>query len=284
MLNVLVIGGAGFVGSHLCRALVSEGHVVTCFDNYFTGKRDAQIESVNYVEGETFNICNTLSELDFDLVYHLGEYSRVEQSFEDVDLVFRYNTQSLPEVLKFCRLKDSKIIYAGSSTKFGDNGGNQLESPYAWTKSKNTELVKVYCDWFDMKYAITYFYNVYGNSEISEGKYATLIGKYLHLYKQGNRELPVVLPGNQRRNFTDVEDIINALVLIGIAGNGDGFGIGSDLSYSVLEVVELFGCSPLYLPERKGNRLSAPVISEKTKQLGWEAKGDLKSYIESNLE
>lgn len=277
--NILVTGGAGFIGSHLCERLAKQDNIVTSLDNYFTGKECHHIEGVKYIDAPTNHIRFCSINKKPDIVYHLGEYSRVEQSFDDIDLVHEYNTQGTFEVLKFIRETGAKLIYAGSSTKFSDNGADA--SPYAFTKAQNTELVMNYGKWFDIDYAITYFYNVYGGREISEGKYATLIALFQEKMRKGEK-LSVVSPGKQKRNFTYIDDIIDALVLIGQHGQGDGYGIGCDKSYSILEVAKMFDSEIEMLPERPGNRMSGEVITEKTKALGWEAKHNLKDYIKYN--
>jgi UDP-glucose 4-epimerase len=206
----------------------------------------------------------------------LGEYSRVEQSFNDIRLVHKYNTQGTFQILEYVRDTGAKLIYAGSSTKFSDNGADA--SPYAFTKAQNTQLVMNYGEWFGIDYAITYFYNVYGGREIKEGKYATLIALFKEQMKQ-DKKLKVVSPGTQERNFTHIDDIIDALVLIGEQGEGDGYGISSDKSYSILEVARMFGGEIEMLPERLGNRMSGKVVTEKIKALGWRTKHNLKDYI-----
>lgn len=277
--KVLVTGGAGFVGSHLCERLAGiPGYSVYSLDNYFTGSVLNHVPGVDYIKGDTANISD-LIKFKPDIVYHLGEYSRVEQSFDDIDKVWRYNKDGIFAVLEFVRRNGCKIVYAGSSTKFGDGGAGRSASPYAWTKASNTELVMNYGAWFDVPFAITYFYNVYGKREISQGKYATLIALFTEKMKK-NESLTVVSPGTQQRNFTHVDDIIDGLVLVGDYGFGDEFGIGSDESFSVLEVAELFGGRVEMLPERKGNRMTADVLSYKTKKLGWAPKRKLKDYIE----
>ena len=286
--KVLVTGGAGFVGSHLCERLLDKGYDVYSLDNYFTGSEKNHIEGVTYIKGETKDI-KELVDFTPDMIYHLGEYSRVEQSFDDIELVYRLNKIGTFEVLEFARKAGCKILYAGSSTKFGDGGLGRDASPYAWTKATNTELVKNYERWFNVPYAITYFYNVYGPREIATGKYATLIALFTEKMKKGE-PLTVVSPGTQKRNFTYIDDIINALVKVGEEGYGDEFGIGSGEAYTILEVAEMFlGMSKeeaikegklIMLPERKGNRMAADVMSEKTKALGWEPKMRLPNYIE----
>ncbi len=277
--RVLVTGGAGFIGSHLCEELVkSDRNIVYSLDNYFTGSEDNHIEGVTYIRGDTKDI-DTLIDFSPDLVYHLGEYSRVEQSFDDIKKVWEYNKYGTFAVLEFVRKHGSKIVYAGSSTKFGDGGLGRTASPYAWTKASNTELVINYGNWFNVPYAITYFYNVYGKREISTGKYATLIALFAKKLKRGE-PLTVVSPGSQKRNFTHVDDIISGLILVGEHGYGDEFGIGSEEAYSVLEIAKMFGGEIVMLPERKGNRMVSDVVTDKTKALGWQATKSITDYIE----
>ena len=276
--NILVTGGAGFVGSNLCKALVLyKDTKVYSLDNYFTGKVENHIDGAHYIKGETLLI-DDLINFKPDIIFHLGEYSRVEQSFEDIETVWKFNTQGTFKVLEFVRKTGAKLIYAGSSTKFGDNGTGSNASPYAWTKSSNTQLVKNYGAWFNIDFAITYFYNVYGKNEISEGKYATLIALFTRKYKN-NEALSVVSPGTQERNFTYIDDIINGLILVGENGKGDGYGIGSRDTYTILEIAKMFKGNVEMLPERNGNRMIADLVSEKTEALGWEAKHSIKDYI-----
>ena len=276
-MKVLVTGGAGFIGSHLCEKLASDENEVISLDNYSTGSKKNHIDEVVYIKGDTTKI-DKLINFSPDIIYHLGEYSRVEQSFDDIEKVWRSNKDGIFAVLQFCRKTKAKLIYAGSSTKFGDGGLARSQSPYAWTKSSNTELVVNYGNWFGIKYAITYFYNVYGEKEISTGKYATLIGLFKEKYK--NRDpLTIVSPGTQLRNFTHIEDIISGLVLVGKKGLGDNYGIGCSQSFSILDIAKMFGSEIKFLPERKGNRMSSKVVCDKTKGLGWKENHSIKDYI-----
>lgn len=278
MKKILVTGGAGFIGSHLCERLSrNDNYEVYSLDNYFTGSERNHIPNVKYIKGNTADIDN-LVDFKPDLVYHLGEYSRVEQSFDDIETVWKFNKDGTFAVLEFVRRTGCKIIYAGSSTKYGDGGMGRTASPYAWTKASNTELVMNYGEWFNIPYAITYFYNVYGAREISTGKYATLIALFTEKMKNGEK-LSIVTPGTQKRNFTHIDDIIDGLVLVGEKGYGDEFGIGSPESFSIIEVAKLFNGPIEMLPERKGNRMTADVITTKTKALGWSSKRKLNHYI-----
>lgn len=277
--KILVTGGAGFVGSHLCERLAqNSAYEVYSLDNYFTGSRNNHVDNVTYIEGDTKDIAE-LVDFKPDMVYHLGEYSRVEQSFDDIETVWDYNKDGTFAVLEFVRKAKCKILYAGSSTKYGDEGAGRTASPYAWTKATNTELVQNYGEWFGVPYAITYFYNVYGAREIQTGKYATLIA----LFKEKMRKkeiLTIVAPGTQQRNFTHIDDIIDGLVLVGEKGYGDEFGIGSPEAYTILEIAQMFGGAIEMLPERRGNRMTARVVSENTRELGWAPKRKIKDYIE----
>lgn len=219
-----------------------------------------------YRTGHTKDIAQLVPETP-EIVFHLGEYARTEKSFEDIEVVWDLNKTGTFAVLEFCRRHKAKLIYAGSSTKFADGGDGRDQSPYAWTKATNTELVQNYAEWFGLEYAITYFYNVYGPREMS-GPYGTLIRIFTELYRSG-QPLTVTAPGTQTRNFTHVADIVRGLLLVAKSGRGDGYGIGADQAYSVLDIARMFGSEIIMLPERKGNRFSGGVDNAKLKALGW---------------
>lgn len=280
MKKILVTGGAGFIGSHLCEELAKDkSNEVYSLDNYSMGSEFNHVEGVSYIRGDTRDI-NHLVQFSPDLIFHLGEYSRVEQSFSDLERVWEFNKAGTYAVIQFCRQHASKIIYAGSSTKFGDGGLGRNQSPYGWTKATNTEMVQNFGHWFGIPYAIVYFYNAYGKREISSGKYATLIALFAEKMLNGE-PLTVVSPGEQIRNFTHVDDIVSGLILVGEQGLGDEFGIGCPESYSVYEVAQMFGGEIEMLPERRGNRMVAEVLTEKTKALGWICQRSLGNYIET---
>lgn len=281
--KILVTGGAGFIGSHLCERLAqNSNNEVYSLDNYFTGSTNNHVDNVTYIKGDTKDI-SSLVTFSPDMVYHLGEYSRVEQSFDDIEKVWEYNKNGIFAVLEFVRKAGCKILYAGSSTKFGDGGLGRSASPYAWTKATNTELVMNYGNWFNVPYAITYFYNVYGPREIQTGKYATLIALFKEKMKN-NEPLTIVSPGTQKRNFTHIDDIIDGLILVGENGYGDEFGIGSPEAFSIKEIAQMYDGKIEMLPERKGNRMTADVMTAKTESLGWKPKRTIKEYIKTQRE
>ena len=278
-MKILIIGGAGFIGSHLCEAYVNE-HEVTSIDNYLSGKESNHIDNVEYI---TLN-ASDISTLDkkFDIIFHLGEYSRVEQSLSKIDFVLENNMLPMLNVLKFAKSTNAKLIYSGSSTKFADKGLNKFKSPYSFSKWQNSEFVKFYCELNKMPYAITYFYNVYGGRENSEGEFATVVAKFLYKKKK-NEKLQVTKPGTQYRNFTHIDDTISALMLIAEKGYGDEYGIANPKRYSIIEVAEMISNQIEYTSENIANRMSSELMTEKILDLGWKPHNELEDYIKSNL-
>lgn len=274
---VLVTGGAGFVGSRLCARLVKVGCHVISLDNYEFGSVQNHIQGVEYITGHTKKIEGLLSSVP-DLIYHLGEYSRVEISLSEPERVWDLNKEGTFGVVEFWRKHKCKLVYAGSSTKFGDGGLGRVGSMYAWTKASNTELVENFGRWYKLPYAITYFYNVYGPGERPADDYGTLIETFRRQYIS-DEPLTVVQPGTQRRNFTHVDDIVEGLLLVGEKGEGDEFGLGSPEAYSILEVAQMFGGEVVMLPERPGNRMDAVLDTTKSYAIGWRPKRKLLKYI-----
>ncbi len=275
---VVVTGGAGFVGGRLCADLVANGANVISVDNYFAGSRDAHIEGVDYREAHTKDIADAVPETP-DILYHLGEYSRVEISLRQPEIVWDLNVHGTFQVLEFWRAKRPKLVYAGSSTKFADGGLGRDQSPYAFTKATNSELVRNYGEWYELEFAITYFYNVFGPGERA-GAYGTVVEIFRQKQARGE-ELTVTSPGTQRRIFTHVDDIVSGLTMIGERGEGDEFGLGSDESFSILEIAGMFGGPVQMGPEVPGNRMSARLDVTKSRALGWRASRSVREYIAS---
>lgn len=273
---ILVTGGEGFVGSRLCARLVKEGHRVISLDNNFV-PASPRVQGVEYRTGHTKDIEKLISERP-SLIYHLGEYSRVEKSLGEPSVVFDLNVDGTRGVVEFWRKIGCKLVYAGSSTKYADGGLGRDQSPYAWSKAINTELVRNYADWYRLDFGITYFYNVYGPGERA-GAYGTVVEIFRQMHAKG-LPLTVVSPGTQKRNFTHVDDIVDGLVLVGERGEGDEFGLGASEMYSVLEVARMFGGEIEMLPERQGNRMDSKLDVTKSRAIGWRPKRALGEYIQ----
>lgn len=278
--TVLVTGGAGLIGSELIPLLLPKYRVVS-LDNYFIGRKENHVEGAEYVEGHTKDIEQLLGHENPVIIFHLGEYSRVEQSFTDVELVWESNVHGAFRVFEYWRERKCKLVYAGSSTKFADGGLGRDQSPYAWMKASNTELVRNYGNWFALPYAITYFYNAYGPRELAEGPYASVIGRFKTQFAKGE-PITVVAPGTQKRNFTAAADIARGLVEVGEKGHGDEYGLGSPESHTVLEIAKMFTDNITMLPERAGNRMDSICDTTKAEQeFGWKPQHTVKDYIES---
>ena len=282
MKTVLVTGGAGFIGSHLCARLVAEGYNVISLDNYFTGSRENHVSGVEYREGHTKDIEKYISE-DIDTIYHLGEYSRVAKSLEEPEVVWDLNIDGTLGVLEFWRKRKCKLVYAGSSTKFveaREDGvvGRDL-SPYTWAKAVNSELVVNYARWYDLQYVIVYFYNVYGPGErAGVDAYGTVIETFKQNYLNGEPFM-VRMTGEQTRAFTHVADTISAIMLASEKGENDEYGICADDTYSLLDLTKMLGGEVIMLPATKTTRSTEAIDSSKIKVLGWKHEHTLADYF-----
>ena len=276
--TILVTGGAGFVGSHVAETLAADpGNRVISLDNYFAGRRENHVPGVEYREGHTKNIETLVPETP-DIVYHLGEYARISTSFDDVALVHDMNIVGTFTVLEFCRRREvGKLVYAASSTKYALEGDGRHQSPYAFSKAVNADLVMDFDRWFGLNYAITYFYNVYGPREQGEGAYATVVARFKTQYLQG-KPLTVVQPGSQQRGFTHVKDTVRGLLLAGEKGQGDGYAFGCGKNYTVLELAEMFGVE-IEMVDGDPGRQSSHLDLTKAEELGWSATVDVADDI-----
>lgn len=283
-MNILVIGGAGFIGSHLCERLKKDSQMNTIYvlDNYLTGKEENHVEGVTYITGSSHEIADKV-DFQLDLIFHLGEYSRVESSFDDDELVWQNNVMGSRAVFQYALENQIKIVYAGSSTKYAKNEDDYLESPYALYKRFNVEYLMNLAKRTNGNYAITYFYNVYGEREIDSGKYATVIAKFLH-YKKTGQELPITYPGTQVRNFTHVSDIVEGLYMVGLHATGDGYNIGNPNAFSILQVANMMKAKYKFVPEKAGNRQLSHIDITKMQSLGWNYKMSLEDYIHEKIQ
>lgn len=284
MKTILVTGGAGHVGSHIIEELVKNpDNKVISLDNYFNGSTDNHIDGAEYRKGDTKNIDSLIPETP-DIIYHLGEYARVSPSFDDVEKVYEMNIVGTFAVVEFCRKrKVGKLVYAASSTKFAAEGNGRHQNPYSFTKAVNVDLINNYGRWYNLPYAICYFYNAFGPREKGIGKYATLIAKFEQLYLQ-KQEFTVVKPGTQKRNFTYVLDLAKGMILVGEKGNGDGYTLGNTKEYSVLEIAEAFGGPVKLIDGYSGREESGEAPDKARQELGWETTIDILDYIKDFIQ
>ncbi len=252
-------------------------------DNYFTGSRDNHMEGVEYLEGHTKDIGKYVKEVP-DIIYHLGEYSRVLPSLDEPQLVWDLNMDGTFAVLEFWRKNKCKLVYCGSSTKSTPAREDGTEgrdlSPYTWAKAVNTELVVNYGRWYGLQCAVTYFYNVYGPRERDRNNYGTFIETLRQNYLIG-RPHKIALPGTQTRAFTHVDDTVEGILLAGEKGEGDGYCIGAKEAHSLLGVAKIFGGDVEMVPPTKSTRSSGCEDTSKISALGWKQTKTLEEYIKS---
>ena len=277
--TIVVTGGAGHVGSHVIEVLLEDAaNRVISVDNYFNGRRENHIAGAEYREGHTKDIARLVPETP-NLVFHLGEYGRIAPSFDDVATVYDFNIVGTFAVAEFCRTRDvSKLVYAASSTKFAIEGDGRHQNPYSFTKATNVDLLNDYGRWYDLRYAICYFYNAFGPREVGEGKYATLIAKFEKAFATG-QPLEVVAPGTQRRAFTFVKDLARGIVLVGEKGQGDGYALRADAAYSVLDIARAFGGEIRLVDGYPGRQDVADDPTRARDELGWRPTLDVMDYI-----
>ncbi|HFC10635.1 MAG TPA: NAD-dependent epimerase/dehydratase family protein [Candidatus Kaiserbacteria bacterium] len=283
---ILVTGGAGFIGHNLCKRLVQDkNNRVISLDNYFTGSRENHVDGVEYREGHTKDIEKHVPETP-DIVYHLGEYSRTASSLDEPDVVFDLNIVGTFGVLEHWRKRKYKLVYAGSSTKFVGARKDGVEgrdlAPYNWMKAANTELLHNYGRWYNLPYAITYFYNVYGQGERAgqfDGTYGTVVETFKQCYLN-NQPCLINGTGEQTRAFTHVDDTIDALMLVGEKGVADEYAISAKEIYSLLELAEMFGIKTEFKSATRSTRSSGADDTTKLEKLGWEQRHTLEDYIE----
>ena len=262
---IVVTGGAGFVGSNLIEYLLKKtSYLIISLDNYSSGTKKNHLKDkrVKYIKSNTSNIEKELNHLKKRIiaVFHFGEFSRIYQSFLKFNECYFSNSIGSNAIFKFCLKNKIKLIYSATSASLGNNGEDKNLSPYAFTKSKNLELLENLKNWFNFKYEIIYFYNVYGPKQICDGDMATVIGIFENNYKK-NKKLPVVNPGTQSRRFTHIHDTIKVCYEAWKKNKNKHYSITNKKSYSIIEVAKLFKAPIKFLPPRLGERYASALNS-----------------------
>jgi UDP-glucose 4-epimerase len=262
---IVVTGGAGFVGSNLISFFLKKTKLkIISLDNYISGNKDNHIKNsrVKYIKSDTRDINKILSKKKkkINSIFHFGEFARIYQSFLSMDECISSNSIGTNAVFSFCLKNKIKLIYSATSASIGNNGKDKDLSPYAFTKAKNLELLENLKKWFNFKYEILYFYNVYGKNQISKGSMATVIGIFEHLYKK-NKPLTIVKPGTQKRRFTHIDDTISACYYAWKLNKCRHYSISNKKSYSIIEVANLFKTKVSYLPPRRGERYASALTN-----------------------
>ena len=288
--NIIVVtGGAGFVGSNLIERLAKiKNYEIISIDNYSSGTKKNHIinKKIKYIKGDTNNIYKILKKFKkkIKVIFHFGEFSRIYQSFKKFNECFYSNSTGSRAVFKFCLENKIKLVYSATSASLGNNGKDKNLSPYAFTKSKNLELLENLKKWFKLNYEIIYFYNVYGKRQICEGEMATVIGIFEY-QKKKNLPLTVVKPGTQTRRFTHIDDTISTCISAWKKNKEKHYSISHKKSYSISQVAKMYQSEIIYLPKREGERYSSALIksNHNSKIIKFFGKKSLKNYINTFL-
>ena len=284
---IVVTGGAGFVGSNLINYFLKKtNYFIISIDNYSSGKKINHNKSirVKYINSNTKNINKILNKYKKKIIslFHFGEFSRIFQSFKKFDQCYESNIIGSNEVFKFCLQNKIKLIYSATSASLGNSGNDQNLSPYAFTKSKNLELLENFKKWFGLKFEIIYFYNVYGPGQIKKGDMATVIGIFENQF-ENNKPLTVVRPGTQTRRFTHIDDTVKVCFDAWIKNKCCHYSISHRKYYSIIEVANMFKTKVKYLKPREGERFASALteMSLNNKVIKKYGKISLKDYITS---
>ena len=294
----LVTGGAGFIGSNLCEALLDMGYSVRCLDDLSTGKR-AHVDlfsgrpGYEFLKGDIkdFDTClAACSQVDY--VLHQAAWGSVPRSLEMPLFYCANNISGTLNMLEAARLNHVKrFVYASSSSVYGDEAqlpkieGREgcLLSPYALTKRCDEEWAKQYTRHYGLFTVGLRYFNVFGRRQDPDGPYAAVIPRFIRQLLAGER--PVIYgDGEQSRDFTYVENVVEANLkacLASEAADGEVFNIACggrerliDVCRTLMQALEV-DADPVFGPERPGDiRHSHADISKARRLLGYAPEYD----------
>ena len=263
--TIVITGGAGFVGTNLIKLFLKKTkYKIISIDDYSSGKKNNHQKNsrVKYIKGKTKNISSIIKNVkEIKTVFHFGEFARIFQSFLKMNECIESNSVGSNAVFNFCLKNNLKLIYSATSASLGNRGNDKNLSPYAFTKSKNLELLENLKRWFKFKYEVIYFYNVYGPHQIYKGQMSTVIGIFEDHYKR-RKPLPIVKPGTQTRRFTHINDTVNVCFLAWKKNLCKHYSISNKKSYSLLDVAKMFNSKIKFLPKRPGERYASAIIDK----------------------
>jgi UDP-glucose 4-epimerase len=286
---IIVTGGAGFVGTNLIKLLLKKTkYKIVSLDDYSSGTKLNHIRSprLKYIKGKTVNISKLIrNNRRINSVFHFGEFARIYQSFVKMNECIDSNSVGSNAVFNFCLKNKIKLIYSATSASLGNKGNDKNLSPYAFSKAKNLELLENLKKWFNFKYEVIYFYNVYGPHQISKGQMSTVIGIFEDHFKRG-KPLPVVRPGTQTRRFTHIDDTIQVCFIAWKKNLCRHYSIANKKSYSLIDVAKMFNSKIKFLPKRPGERYASALTNKNlsNRMYKYFGKIKLKDYINNFIE
>lgn len=297
-MKILVTGGCGFIGSTLVDRLIDKGYQVTVIDNESAEnhKQFYYNSKAHYYKYDIADYVNTRSLYNnVDYVFHCAAEARIQPAILNPILAVRTNVLGTETVLQCSREAGvKKVIYSSTSSAYGlknkiplsEDMPNDCLNPYSVSKVAGEELCKMYNRLFGLKTVIFRYFNVYGPREAGKGQYAPVVALFLRQLSEGN-PLTIIGDGHQRRDFTYIDDVVNAnLMAIEVehVHYGEVFNIGSGVNYSVLELASMISSNQTFIPARIGEGRETLANTTKAQTvLGWKPTVNIKDYIKEQL-